>query len=144
MIQQQNVKVLSTLGAAETASSGTATLTIDTSGFDHASVAVVRSSNAATTFMSVLKVEESDDNSSYANVTALVGGGAGGFTIGTAITTGASITKIDVDCRGRKRYLKVSATPSTACIVGINATLSRSEDAIAVATDAGVVSWVRG
>ena len=143
MIQQQNVKVLSTLGAAETASSGTATLTIDTSGFDHASIAVVRSSNAATTFMSVLKVEESDDNSSYANVTALVGG-AGGFTIGTAITTGASITKIDVDCRGRKRYLKVSATPSTACIVGINATLSRSEDAIAVAADAGVVSWVRG
>ena len=81
MIQQQNVKVLSTLGAAETASSGTATLTIDTSGFDHASIGVVRSSNAAT---------------------------------------------------------------STACIVGINATLSRSEDALAVATDAGVVSWVRG
>ena len=144
MIHSQNHRVVGDVPAAAIGATATATLTIDTIGYDHASVSVLRAANASTVFASVIKVEESDDNSSYANVTALVGGGAGGFTIGTAITTGASITKIDVDCRGRKRYLKVSATPSTACIVGINATLSRSEDAIAVATDAGVVSWVRG
>jgi hypothetical protein len=145
MIHAQNDKVVAALPAGVTASSETATMTIDTVGYDHASVTVMRASNAATTFASVLKVEESDDNSSYANVTALVGGGVGGFTIPAVSATGSvSVVKMDIDTKARKRYLKVSMTPSTAVNVAMTARLSRGEVAPETAAQAGVIGWVKG
>jgi len=145
MIHAQNDKVVAALPAGVTASSETATMTIDTVGYDHASVTVMRASNAATTFASVLKVEESDDNSSYANVTALVGGGVGGFTIPAGSATGSvSVVKMDIDTKARKRYLKVSMTPSTAVNVAMTARLSRGEVAPETAAQAGVIGWVKG
>ncbi len=146
MIHAQNDKVVAELPTSTTASNGTATLTIDTLGYDHASIVVARASNASTTFASVLKVEESDSSGSgYSNVTALVGGGTGGFTIPTVSDTAAtSLVKMDVDCRGKKRYLKVSATPNTAVNVSIQARLSRGEVAPSSASEAGVLSLVKG
>lgn len=147
MIHAQNDKVVAELPVGTTASSGTATLTIDTQGYNYASVAVMRASNASTTFASVLKVEESDDNQSYDNISAFVLGGTGGFTLpaipasGTAAT---SIVKMDVDCKARKRYLKVSCTPSTAVNVAMSARLSRGEEFPASASDANVLGWVKG
>jgi hypothetical protein len=105
----------------------------------------MRASNAATTFASVLKVEESDDNSSYSNVTALVGGGTGGFSIPAVSATGSvSVVKLDVDTKARKRYLKVSMTPSTAVNVAMTARLSRGEVSPETASQAGVIGWVKG
>jgi hypothetical protein len=145
MIHAQNDKVVAALPAAVTASNETATMTIDTVGYDHASVTVMRASNAATTFASVLKVEESDDNSSYSNVTALVGGGTGGFSIPAVSATGSvSVVKLDVDTKARKRYLKVSMTPSTAVNVAMTARLSRGEVSPETASQAGVIGWVKG
>jgi hypothetical protein len=145
MIHAQNDKVVTALPAAVTASNETATMTIDTVGYDHASVTVMRASNAATTFASVLKVEESDDNSSYSNVTALVGGGTGGFSIPAVSATGSvSVVKLDVDTKARKRYLKVSMTPSTAVNVAMTARLSRGEVSPETASQAGVIGWVKG
>jgi hypothetical protein len=145
MIHAQNDKVVAALPAGVTASSETATMTIDTVGYDHASVTVMRASNAATTFASVLKVEESDDNSSYANVTALVGGGVGGFTIPAVSATGSvSVVKMDIDTKARKRYLKVSMTPSTAVNVAMSARLSRGEVSPETAAQAGVIGLVKG
>ena len=145
MIHAQNDKVVAALPAAVTASSETATMTIDTVGYDHASVTVMRAANAATTFASMLKVEESDDNSAYSNVTALVGGGTGGFTIPAVSATGSvSIVKLDVDTKARKRYLKVSMTPSTAVNVAMSARLSRGDVAPATASEAGCIGLVKG
>ena len=145
MIHAQNDKVAAALPAGVTASNETATLTIDTVGYDHASVTVMRASNAATTFASVLKVEESDDNASYSNVTALVGGGTGGFAIPAVTATGSvAVVKLDVDTKARKRYLKVSMTPSTAVNVAMTARLSRGEVAPETAAQAGVIGWVKG
>lgn len=145
MIHAQNDKVVAALPVGVTASNETATMTIDTVGYDHASVTVMRASNAATTFASVLKVEESDDNSSYSNVTALVGGGAGGFAIPAVSATGSvSVVKLDVDTKARKRYLKVSMTPSTAVNVAMSARLSRGEVAPSTAAEAGCIGWVKG
>lgn len=145
MIHAQNDRVVAALPAGVTASSETATLTIDTVGYDHASVTVMRASNAATTFASVLKVEESDDNASYSNVTALVGGGTGGFAIPAVTATGSvAVVKLDVDTKARKRYLKVSMTPSTAVNVAMTARLSRGEVAPETAAQAGVIGWVKG
>ena len=145
MIHAQNDKVVAALPTGTVATSETATMTIDTVGYDHASVTVVRASNAATTFASILKVEESDDNASYSNVTALVGGGAGGFTIPAVSATGvASVVKMDIDTKARKRYLRVSYTPGATANVAITGRLSRGEVAPATASEAGVIGWVKG
>ena len=147
MIHSQNQRVVGDVPAAAIGATATATLTIDTIGYDHASVSVLRAANASTVFANVIKVEESDDNSSYANVTALVGGGTGGFSIpaiAASATGSASIMKLDVDTKAKKRYLKVSYTPGASATVAITGRLSRAAESPASASDANVLSWVRG
>jgi hypothetical protein len=141
MIHSQNDKVVGSVPAAVGTSA--VTLTIDTLGYDHASVDVLRASNASTVFASVLKVEESDDNVSYSNVSGLVGGTD--FTIPTVSDTAvASIVKLDVDTKAKKRYLKVTATPAVSVNTVVTARLSRGEEAPVTAADAGVLGWVKG
>ena len=48
MVHAQNDKVLAEVPTAAVGATATATLTIDTLGYDHASVTVMRASNAAT------------------------------------------------------------------------------------------------
>ena len=145
MKHHENDKVVAAVPAGVTGSNETATLTIDTLGYDHASVTVLRAANANTVFASVLRVAESDDNSSYTNVTALVGGGVGGFTIPTVANTAQpSVVKLDVDTRSKKRYLRVSVTPTTAVNVALSARLSRAEVGPTTAAEAGAAAWVTG
>lgn len=146
MIHAQNDKVVAALPASVTASSETATLTIDTVGYDHASVTVMRASNAATTFATMLKVAESDSESTgYTDVTALVGGGTGGFAIPAVSATGSvAVVKLDVDTKARKRYLRVQMTPSTAVNVAMSARLSRGEVSPETAAQAGCIGWIKG
>lgn len=145
MIHAQFDKVLATLPTAAVGSTATSTLTIDRLGYDHVSVAAIRAANASTVFASVLRVEESDDNSSYSNVTALVGGGVGGFSIPAATdTNNAAIVKIDIDARAKKRYLRVSMTPGASATLAITARLSQAEEAPVSASDAGVIGLIKG
>jgi hypothetical protein len=141
MIHSQMEKVVGSVPT--TVGSSAVTLTIDTRGYDYASVAVLRASNASTVFASVLKVEESDDNSSYSNVSGFVGGTD--FTIPAVTDTAvASLVKLDLDTKARKRYLKVTATPAVSVNTVVTARLSRGEEAPATALDAGVLAWVKG
>jgi hypothetical protein len=147
MIHAQNHKVVAELPTAAVGATATATLTIDTLGYDHASVTVLRASNASTVFANVVKVEESDDNSSYSNVTALVGGGTGGFSIpavSAAGTASAAILKLDIDTKAKKRYLKVSYTPGASATVAIVGRLGRAEESPVSNSDAGVIGRVIG
>ena len=146
MIHAQSDKVVAELPTAAVGATATATLTIDTRGYDHASVTVMRAGNASTVFANVVKVEESDDNSSYSNVTALVGGGTGGFSIPAASgnTSVTSVLKMDIDTKAKKRYLKVSYTPGVTATVAISARLSRGEEFPSTTTEAGVIGLVKG
>ena len=147
MIHSQNHRVVAELPTAAVGATATASLTVDTIGYDYCSLTVLRASNAATTFANVLKVEESDDNSSYGNVSALVAGGTGGFTvpaISVAGTNSTSVVKLDIDTKARKRYLKVSYTPGASATVAITGRLSRAAETPASASDANVLTWVRG
>ena len=140
MIHSQMEKVVATLPAT---GSSAVTLTVDTVGVDYASFAVLRGSNASTVFASVLKVEESDDNSTYSNVTGFNGGTD--FTIPAVSDTSAtSVVKLDIATPSRKRYLKVTATPAVSVPVAITGRLSRLENAPSNATEAGVIGWVKG
>ena len=145
MIHAQNHKVVAELPTAAVGATATASLTIDTIGYDHASVTVLRASNASTVFANVVKVEESDDNASYSNVTALVGGGTGGFSIpAVSNTSTAAVLKFDIDTRAKKRYLKVSYTPGASATVAIVGRLGRAEESPVSNSDAGVIGRVVG
>lgn len=148
MIHSQNHKIAAELPTAAVGATATATLTIDTIGYDHASINVVRASNASTVFANVIRVEESDEvGSGYSNVTALVGGGAGGFSIpaiAASATGSASVLKLDVDTRARKRYLRVQYSPGASATVAIVARLGRPEEAPVTAAEASVIGLVKG
>ena len=140
MIHSQMEKVVASVPTS--VGSSAVTLTIDSLGYDYASVTVLRAANASTVFASVLKVEESDDNSSFSNVTGLVGGTD--FTIpAVSDTSSAAIVKLDVDTKARKRYLKVTATPAVSVNTVVSARLSRG-DAPTTASEAGCIGWVKG
>jgi len=141
MIHSQMEKVV----AAVPTSVGTSavTLTIDTIGWDHTSVSVLRASNASTVFASVLKVEESDDNSTFSNVSGFLGGTD--FTIpAVSDTSSAAIVKLDINTQSKKRYLKVTATPAVSVNTIVTARQSRGENAPSTASEAGVIGWVKG
>jgi hypothetical protein len=73
-----------------------------------------------------------------------VGGGVGGFTIpAVSDTSSAAVVKLDIDCRARKRYLRVSMTPGATATLGIVARLSRAEETPTTASEAGVIGWVK-
>jgi hypothetical protein len=147
MIHLQNNKIVGDVPAAAVGATATATLTIDTIGYDVASVAVLRASNASTVFANAIKIADSDDNSTYTDVTALVGGGTGGFSIpaiAASATGSASILKLDVDTKARKRYLRVSYTPGASANVSIVARLGRGEEAPVTTTEVGVIGIVKG
>lgn len=139
MIHSQMEKVVGTLPAT---GSSAVTLVADTLGYDYASFTVLRGSNASTVFASVLKIEESDDNASYSAVVGHTGGTD--YTIPTVTdTAGTSVVKLDVDCKARKRYLKVTATPAASMPVAVTGRLSRG-DGPTTASEAGVLGWVKG
>ena len=141
MIFSQMHKIVASLPSA--AATSVSTLVVDTQSWDYASFTVLRASNAATTFASVLKIEESDDNSAYSNVTGFVGGTD--FTIPAVTdTANTAIVKLDIDTKVRKRYLKVSVQPSASIAVAVEGRLSRGENAPSTAAEAGCIGWVKG
>lgn len=148
MIHSQNHRIVAELPTAAVGATATATLTIDTLGYDHASVTVIRASNASTVFANAVKVEESDSvGSGYTDVVGLVGGAASGFSIpaiAVSATGSASILKMDVDTKAKKRYLRVSYTPGASATVAIVGRLGRPEVSPENAAQANVIGLVRG
>jgi hypothetical protein len=143
----ESTKTVASIGTADTATDATFAHTIDTLGYDYASVDVVFEAAAATTqdLALALSLAQSDDNTTFTNITEFVGGGSGGFTIPTATLTDASnIARFNVDMRGKKRYLKVSATPADDSVVCSVARLGKAEVGPANASEAGVAVQVSG
>lgn len=140
MIQHQMDRVVSALPTA--AGTSPVTLVADCRGYDHCSFVAVRASNAATTFASAVRVDESDDNATYTAVPGMVGGTD--FTIAAVSDTASpSSYKLDVDTKARKRYLRLTVTPSASINVAATARLSRGDSPVS-ASEAGVIGWVVG
>ena len=149
MLHLARSKTDAVIGAADTTTSQTAQHTIDTLGYAYVSVDVVFEAAAATTdaICRALKVEQSDaSGSGYSDVTALVGGGTGGFTIPTSgsKTANSNVVRLNIDARGLKRYLRVNATPVAASVVASIARLGRGETGASDATSSGVQVVVSG
>lgn len=125
----------------------THTLTVDTLGFDYVSLDVCQEAwgNAGYTSQAsftVLKLEESDASAS--GYSAVKTGGTD-FTIPTPTSTTADVVvRMDVDCRGKKRYLRVTATPYTTGTVYTVARLGKGVEGPVSASAKGVNATVSG
>jgi len=127
----------------------TVTANVDTLGYSYAAIDVVLgTSNTVSNKPTTLKLAESDDTvvTNFADITAFVGGGTGGFTIPNADTANANIYRFNVDLRGRKRYLKMTVTPRTTQLAVLHATLGLPQEAPNTAgeTGTGVLVLVEG
>lgn len=141
-------KIVTAITPVSVTNAGTATGgAIDTLGYRHCSIAVVMTTSDNTSNNpSVLKVQESTttDASNFADITELVGDGAGGFTIGNAKTSGENNFLFNISQLGvkRKRYLRVLVSPVTTQIIAGVAFLSRAEEAPVNTTKANVQNLV--
>lgn len=129
------------LAPTSVASNATATLIVDTAGFDAAQFIVLPQTAGATTRVLTLKVGESDTTSSFTDVTGYVGGtnSAGGFTLPLQMATSPTAVQplvLNVDLIGKKRYLQLSYTPGTTVVVGAICNLSRPATAPNVISEA--------
>jgi hypothetical protein len=117
---------------------------IDTKGYDFVSIGIVASTaDVVSNTLSVLKIEEGDTTASVATFSGAVSGTD--YTIATnayTSTTNQNVWAFHVDCRNRKRYLRVSASPQTTMVIGGVATLHRGEQAPATAAAAGALNAV--
>jgi hypothetical protein len=101
--------------------------------------------SAAGAAATAIKLGQSDTDSAFADMTAFVGGGSGGFTIpGTSLTSASNIVRFNVDMRGKKRYLQVSATPIAASVVCSVARLGKGDVGPVSAAEVGVSAVVSG
>ena len=136
MFPLQNTGLVSVITPTSTATTATSTGNIDTLGYESVLVAVHLNSQAATSSNpATLKLSESDDTvvSNFADITD-------GFTIPAVSASLGTVVQMNVDCRARKRYLKVTITPAgTTQIVAATAVLGKAKDSTAAAAKAGVV-----
>ena len=114
----------------------TDTLTVDTVGYTYLTI-IGSTAGTAGAVATTSKLQESDDNSSYSDITG---------SVATATTTSAAtVAKIawNVDLRGRKRYIKATvvqtgSTNNLVTIVGVSQ--NASKDQPVTATVAGVTN----
>ena len=143
MFPLQNTGLVSVITPTSTATTATSTGNIDMLGYESVLVAVHLNSQAATSSNpATLKLSESDDTvvSNFADITGFVGDATDGFTIPAVSASLGTVVQMNVDCRARKRYLKVTITPAgTTQIVAATAVLGKAKDSTAAAAKAGVV-----
>ena len=121
-------------------SSQTNTLTLDTLGFDYASIDVIYASQVSTSSVAqTLTLRQGDaSNAVTETVTGFTGTLAPAAYAGQTVTSTMTVSRIEVDLRGKKRYIAVATSPNTDNTVVIAARLSRAEEGPYDATTKGV------
>jgi hypothetical protein len=121
-------------------SSQTNTLTLDTLGFDYASIDVIYGPAASTSSVAqTLTLRQGDASSAVTEtVTGFTGTLAPSAYAGQTVTSQMTVSRIEVDLRGKKRYLAVNTSPNTDTVIVISARLSRGEEGPYDATTKGV------
>jgi hypothetical protein len=147
-----HVAATKSVSKAETSVALTAThsVEIDTLGFEYASIDVLfspfTSATGPTTAATVLRVAQSDaSGSGQTNISGFVGGTD--FTVAAGVTATAGVGyahRFDIDLRGKRRYLTVSATPASTCGVVTTCRLGKGEAGPTDATGKGVSTQAVG
>lgn len=122
--------------------------TIDTLGFSYASIDVafepVAAAGTNSAVASVLTLQHSDaSGSGFSAVSGFVSGTD--YTIPTPPnTTDSAVIRLNVSLEGKKRYLKVSTTPTASCAISTVARLGVAQAVPVAASAAGVNAFVSG
>lgn len=149
MIRQQTEKLVSITPPSAIVNNASYTCSaVDTLGFDYATVYLQL--GATDIALTACKLQESDDNSTWSDVTGAVFGtsnntGGSASTLPSA-TDDNKFFAVEVDLRGRKRYLKPVVTVgsgSTGAFAAIWAVLSRAEAQPKTAADRGCSQILR-
>lgn len=121
-------------------SSQTNTLTLDTLGFEYASIDVIYGPAASTSSVAqTLTLQQSDSASAdYGNVTGFTGDLKPAAYAGQTVTDTMTTVRLDVDMRGKKRYLRVATSPNTDTVIVVAARLSKGEEGPYDTTTKGV------
>lgn len=146
MIPVQAKQVI-VIAQASTTNAATATGNIDTRGYDFLSLDVIMAtSNVVSNNPTVFKLAQCDTTvvTSFADITAFVGDGTGGWTIPNCVTSGNWGMKFNVDLRGLKRYLKLSISPLTTQVITAIANLFHGTESPGNTTKANVKALVEG
>lgn len=122
MITEANQKNILLINGAAITNGATASGSFDCRGFDFAQITVFKT---LTTALTSLKVEQSDDDSTYSTLNLTSGTDFTAATNGTAAATTIPYYVFNVDCRGTKRYLKVTAVPGAATDIVCHVNLGR-------------------
>ena len=135
-VAAQKVKLVQMIPPSVTNNSTVSSKVVDCKGFDYASIVLhVGSTDAA---MSALKVQESDDNSSFSDVSGTdFSDNSNADMDGTALALPSAsdddkFEVIHLDLRKRKRYLKLYYgvnNGSTGAYLSAHAMLSRAKEA---------------
>lgn len=132
------------VGTLCTSQTTTATLTLDTLGYAYASVDVIvaKSSTAghtAASILNVLTISQGDTTAAGDSVYTVAVPAAS-----VAVTNQPSVVRLDVDLRGKSRYLKVDATPAATLTTEIVARLGKGEKGPESAADKGALAKYSG
>ena len=127
-----------------TSAATTATLTLDTLGYDYASIEVVVAksatpANTSASILNVLTLSQGDSTAAGSSVYTVAVPAAS-----VAVTNQASVVRLDVDCRGKGRYLKIDATPATVLTTNIVARLGKGSNGPDTASEKNVLSAFSG
>ncbi len=144
MVELQNIRLANMLPAVSANAAAFTTTAADSlaTGIKSDYATIIVNLGAMASALTVLKLTESDDNSSYGDVTGFVGGT--NFTLPSA-TDDNKFVVFQVDMRGRKRYLKVEATAGSGAIVmSISCVFSRGKVGKNSAADSGALALVIG
>jgi hypothetical protein len=121
-------------------SSQTATLTLDTLGYAYASIDVIAGPAASTSsvFQTLTLTESDASTGTYSTVSGFSGDLKPAAYAGQTATDAMTVSRLDVDLRGKKRYLRVVASPDTDTVIVVSARLGRGEAGPVDATGKGV------
>lgn len=141
--------VASNFTTGSSVAAGTVALTVDTIGYQYLSVEAIYSTTVLTSAVAgVLTLRAGDTTAALSDYTATYGSltaATASVSTAAAQTSSASVVRLDIDLRGKPRYISLAtapqATAATAVIVG---RLSKGEVGPESASQKGVYLQYRG
>lgn len=136
------VKTIVSILDTQASAGKTNTFSFDRLGFNYAIVNVALMGTETTDPPTVLTLTQSDDNTTFGNITGFVGGTD--WTNPTAVRTlgnasqGPTIVQLRVALHDKKRYLKVTCNSATKTTQVVSVNLHRGQISPESATNAGV------
>lgn len=142
MIQIENTKTVALISPISATAAATQSGTVDTLGYDHATILTILDTAAINPTGLVLGDGIATD--SFTSLTAFIGDDTDtGFTIPAVDTSNPQIVRMEVDLTQIRRYLQLTVTPGATQVNAAVAILSKG-DTLQTIAGWGVSAMVQG